>query len=637
MRRILATSVAIAALVFSAGSAFANAHRPGQVPNGTGFSCGLCHEGGVGGAPRTPFGATVEGMFLDPPAPSNGDVLWGPALAAIDSDMDGFTNGEELCDPDGTWSTGDANPTCADGPTHPGDDTDFLPPTCGNGTREGDEPCDLTDFGASTCITEGFDGGDLACTPMCALNTGGCFDFVCGDDTADPGEDCDGTDISTTCEMEGFDGGTIACGGDCTVDTAGCFSCGDGVANGAEECDGTDLGGSDCIGEGFVGGTLACATDCTYDVAACTLCGNDMVDTGEQCDGTDLAESSCGDLGFDSGDLACDSMCQFDTTACVGAPEEVCGDDLRVGSEVCDGPQLGGETCISQGFVSGDLACASDCTAYDTSGCETCGDGAIDGDEECDGTDFGGDTCVSLGFDGGDLACGTDCTVDTSGCTTDEPPVCGDDIAEGAEVCDGTDLVAEDCTTQGFDGGDLACASDCTAFDTSACTTDEPPMCGDDAVNQDSEECDGSDLADETCESQGFTSGTLDCNDDCTFDTDDCSEDPGAMCGDGVAEGDEECDRMDLLGATCESQGFDSGTVACTVTCRLDTSGCEAAGMDVGSDVGADVGGGVDVGTEDGGDDDEGCCSIAAPNSGSGRGYLALGALVGLALVRRRR
>ncbi len=37
-------------------------------------------------------------------------VQWGPALAALDSDGDGFTNGEELQDPNGTWEVGSAAP-----------------------------------------------------------------------------------------------------------------------------------------------------------------------------------------------------------------------------------------------------------------------------------------------------------------------------------------------------------------------------------------------------------------------------------------------------------------------------------------------------------------------------------------------
>ena len=46
-----------------------------------------------------------------------------------------------------------------------------------------------------------------------------------------------------------------------------------------------------------------------------------------------------------------------------------CGDNNTDGTDVCDGTDLNGEDCVSQGFASGTLACATDCTAYDTSGC----------------------------------------------------------------------------------------------------------------------------------------------------------------------------------------------------------------------------------------------------------------------------
>ena len=47
---------------------------------------------------------------------------------------------------------------------------------------------------------------------------------------------------------------------------------------------------------------------------------------------------------------------------------------------------------------------------------------------------------------------------------------CGDHAAEPPEVCDGTDLTGQDCVSQGFGGGTLTCLSDCSGFDTSACT-----------------------------------------------------------------------------------------------------------------------------------------------------------------------
>ena len=50
----------------------------------------------------------------------------------------------------------------------------------------------------------------------------------------------------------------------------------------------------------------------------------------------------------------------------------------------------------------------------------------------------------------------------------------------------------------------------------------------------------------------------------------------GAVCGNGVREGGEQCDGADLDGQTCQSQGFPGGTLACTGSCTFNTSGCTA-------------------------------------------------------------
>ncbi|PKN44365.1 MAG: hypothetical protein CVU59_11810, partial [Deltaproteobacteria bacterium HGW-Deltaproteobacteria-17] len=97
----------------------------------------------------------------------------------------------------------------------------------------------------------------------------------------------------------------------------------------------------------------------------------------------------------------------------------------------------------------------------------TCGDGQIEGAEVCDGTALGTATCATQGFDGGELACATDCTAfDTTGCSNNEN--CGNNTIEDAEVCDGTDLGTATCISQGFEGGTLACAANCGSFDTSS-------------------------------------------------------------------------------------------------------------------------------------------------------------------------
>ena len=51
----------------------------------------------------------------------------------------------------------------------------------------------------------------------------------------------------------------------------------------------------------------------------------------------------------------------------------------------------------------------------------------------------------------------------------------------------------------------------------------------------------------------------------------------GGTCGDGVIDAGEDCDGSNLGGQTCQSQGFGGGTLACTSGCQFDTSGCVAA------------------------------------------------------------
>lgn len=57
--------------------------------------------------------------------------------------------------------------------------------------------------------------------------------------------------------------------------------------------------------------------------------------------------------------------------------------------------------------------------------------------------------------------------VDFSTTTT---PVCGNNLREAPEVCDGTDLAGQTCVSQGFGGGTLSCNAGCSAFVTTACT-----------------------------------------------------------------------------------------------------------------------------------------------------------------------
>jgi hypothetical protein len=62
-------------------------------------------------------------------------------------------------------------------------------------------------------------------------------------------------------------------------------------------------------------------------------------------------------------------------------------------------------------------------TSFSTSVTVTlCGNNVKEGSEDCDGSDLGGATCVSLGYTGGSLSCNSDCTFNTSNCTSEAPP-----------------------------------------------------------------------------------------------------------------------------------------------------------------------------------------------------------------------
>lgn len=112
-------------IVGSSADVEARFFRPGKVPNyaAVGADCALCHTSRFGGTPRTAFGLLVEERVT----PNGEETFWGPELAALDADGDGFTNGEELGDPEGLWQEGDDPPGDPALVTHPGD-PDSHPP-----------------------------------------------------------------------------------------------------------------------------------------------------------------------------------------------------------------------------------------------------------------------------------------------------------------------------------------------------------------------------------------------------------------------------------------------------------------------------------------------------------------------------
>lgn len=188
-------------------------------------------------------------------------------------------------------------------------------------------------------------------------------------------------------------------------------------------------------------------------------CGDAILGASEACDGSELGGKTCESLGFGAGVLSCSNDCgKLDTSQC-GAPAS-CGDGVKNEIETCDGADLGGQTCMGLGLGSGILGCQLNCLGFDSVGCSgpaTCGNGQKDGSEVCDGKDLGGATCESEGAGTGTLACANNCVkFDIAGCICapscgavecGPDPVCGQSCGECAlgascdagkcvEICD---------------------------------------------------------------------------------------------------------------------------------------------------------------------------------------------------------
>ncbi|MEI6379183.1 MAG: S8 family peptidase [Candidatus Falkowbacteria bacterium] len=302
-------------------------------------------------------------------------------------------------------------------------------------------------------------------------------------------------------------------------------------------------------------------------------CGNGVLDNGEVCDGSLLNGQTCQTQGYQSGALGCASDClSFNKNDCVS---NTCGDGVKNGSEECDRTDLGNATCQNMGFAGGTLGCSSNCTLI-MSSCtkinnSVCGDGIKNGSEECDRTDLGGASCVSKGFAGGTLGCSSNCTLNTASCIRSNA-VCGDGIKNGTEQCDRADLGGATCQSSGFAGGTLKCTSYCV-LDVGQCVPISNPVCGD-GIRNGTEECDRTDFGGINCVSRGFTGGTLSCSPACIMSTANCTRVNNPVCGDGIKNGNEECDRTDLGGATCQSKGFDEGSLSCSSNCSLSTNAC---------------------------------------------------------------
>ena len=73
--------------------------------------------------------------------------------------------------------------------------------------------------------------------------------------------------------------------------------------------------------------------------------------------------------GCFAGTATCSAVCTLNTDTCTN-----CGNQEIDPGEVCDGPDLGGKTCMSvdpSKYVNGTISCSGSCDGLDTNNCKS--------------------------------------------------------------------------------------------------------------------------------------------------------------------------------------------------------------------------------------------------------------------------
>ena len=472
------------------------------------------------------------------------------------------------------------------------------PTTCGNGIVDPGETCD-------TAIAPGSPGAcpgtsdcprDDPCAIEALVSAGTCSAI------------CVQYQITTPVSGDGCcpPGGSNAVDSDCPI------ACGDGVRESGETC---DVGISPALPGGCPLGCddgLPCTTDFLVGIACGASCNHVQIDqeiSGDGCclpgstHATDTdCPSACGDGVVEPGET-CDKAAGGAAACPVTCPSSPspCLQMNMVGSaDDCSARCV--PTALLACSAEHDACCPAGCTAATDPDCSaTCGDGVVQADELCD-------TAIGAGLPG---ACPTVCS-DGDPCTTD--------LLLSAGTCSATcvhlrvtDFVAGDACCP--PGADFTVDPDCA------------PICGDGVVERPVESCDyaAAGSCPTSCPAAGSctavvlrgspasctascvstpivdcVSGDQCCPPGCTAATDsDCP----AVCGDGVVESSEQCDRAITAGqpgacpSTCDDDDactvdLAAGSVAgCTracwhepITACRDNDGCCPAGCSAATD-----------------------------------------------------
>ncbi len=479
-------------------------------------------------------------------------------------------------------------------------------PMCGDGivTPHLGEECDGEDLNGQSCVTLGYDCGDLECVEAgagneCRFNESQCVDATCGNGIIECNEQCE---AASDC----------SCGTgvpQCNNCTCSCTEC---TPNDTRQCGQTDVG------------------ECSFGTQTCTAAGNwgscigAIYPTQEEC--FNSLDDDC-DGAIDMADSDCATTCTDGDTQCVGSQKTqtcvggVWVDDTFEKINDCSFPRWKGDCTLGSSCYGGTVACQDygqaqvycmntsgtiQCNATCQSGfsdlyqtcCVDC-NAQADPDGWCADTDpCTNDQCEADGScshtpvaEGtscgtGQLCCGSppicmttascgECSGQPDGTTcTDDGNVCTDDTCQGGTCTHSANNASCDdgnpCTTgDQCSGGSCQLATDrhnvlepaCGPLNNMCCSGNCAYRCQNDA------DCDdGNSGTTDTCVNGGT------CNAICQYAM-------ASNCGNITIDPNEDCDGSNLNGMTCEDFGYAGGTLGCVAPgsaqeCTYDFSSC---------------------------------------------------------------
>jgi hypothetical protein len=228
---------------------------------------------------------------------------------------------------------------------------DDSPDVCGGGCTV-DADCDngLYCDGAEICNAGSCEAGTSPCSSgeSCNENDNICEVLVCDNNgVCDDGENCG--NCPNDCISGSIPGGGVCGNGLCEAGD------GENASNCSADCNGTL--------NGRPSNRFSCGYDDSYgpDGFADPRCNEE----GYSC--TEVPAG--GEVNYCCGDFSCEGAENSNSCAVDCGPAPVCGDAIIESPEVCDGSELGGNTCTSLGYGDGTLACGSDCQSFDIGGC----------------------------------------------------------------------------------------------------------------------------------------------------------------------------------------------------------------------------------------------------------------------------